>query len=187
MVDMTELHERMVAAYLVGGIVIPVTHSSLSSMANISACTDSEQLRCVVHWDTQAEGAPAELLGMPRPADSLCTNPLSWQVNEEMVTAERNIGAVFPEGTYNAAMGKGEDTPTAQAFEALPASSEQHTWAQCRDGWLYVQDQTGSEFDEAGIVDASGNYHMLDYSLFYMNIRNNAKLRANQYMEQSRK
>ena len=187
MVDMTELHERMVAAYLVGGIVIPVTHSSLSSMANISACTDSEQLRCVVHWDTQAEGAPAELLGMPRPADSLCTNPLSWQVNEEMVTAERNIGAVFPEGTYNAAMGKGEDTPTAQAFEALPASSEQHTWAQCRDGWLYVQDQTGSEFDEAGIVDASGNYHMLDYSLFYMNIRNNAKLRANRYMEQSRK
>jgi hypothetical protein len=38
----------------------------------------------------------------------------------------------------------------------------------------------------AGTVDASGNYHMLDYSLFYMNIRNNAKLRANRYMEQYR-
>jgi|TARA_B110001454_G_scaffold115940_1_gene108408 hypothetical protein len=187
MVDTSELHERMVAAYLVGGIVIPVTHSSLSSMANISPCTDSEQLRCVVHWDTQAEGAPAELLGMLRPADSLCTNPLSWQVNEEMVTAEQNAGAVFPEGTYNAAMGKGKDTPTAQAFEALPPSLVQHTWAQCRDGWLYVQDQTGSEFDKAGTVGASGNYHMLDYSLFYMNIRNNAKLRASRYMEQRRK
>jgi len=186
-VDTSELSERMVAAYLVGGIVIPVTHSSLSSMANISACTDSEQLRCVVHWDTQAEGAPADLLGLPRPADSLCTNPLSWQVNEEMVTAEQNAGAVFPEGTYNAAMGKGEDTSTSQAFEALPASLDQHTWAQCRDGWLYVQDQTGSEFDEAGTLDTSGNYHMLDYALFYMNIRNNAKLRANRYMEQRRK
>ncbi|HIF73605.1 MAG TPA: DUF3089 domain-containing protein [Porticoccaceae bacterium] len=186
-VDTGELSERMVAAYLVGGIVIPVTHSSLSSMANISACTDSEQLRCVVHWDTQAEGAPADLLGLPRPADSLCTNPLSWQVNEEMVTAEQNAGAVFPEGTYNAAMGKGEDTSTSQAFEALPASLDQHTWAQCRDGWLYVQDQTGSEFDEAGTLVTSGNYHMLDYALFYMNIRNNAKLRANRYMEQRRK
>ena len=186
MVDTSELHERMVAAYLIGGIVIPVTHSSLSSMTNISACTDSEQLHCVVHWDTQAEGAPAELLGMPRPADTLCTNPLSWQVNEEMVTAEQNAGAVFPEGTYNAAMGKGEDASTAQEFEALPAPLQQHTSAQCRDGWLYVQDQTGSEFDKAGTVDASGNYHMLDYSLFYMNIRNNAKLRVNRHMEQRR-
>ena len=50
--------------------------------------------------------------------------------------------------------------------------------------WLYVQDQRGSEFDEAGTVDASGNYHMLDYPLFYMNIRNNAKLRTNRYMAQ---
>ena len=187
MVDTSELRERMVAAYLVGGIVLPVTHTSLSSMANISACTDSEQLRCVVHWDTQAEGTPADLLGMSRPADALCTNPLSWQVNEKMVTAEQNAGAVLPEGTFNAAMGKGEDTPTGQAFEALPASLEQHTWAQCRDGWLYVQDQTGSEFDKAGAMDLSGNYHLLDYSLFYMNIRNNAKLRANRYMEQLRK
>ena len=184
MVDTSELRERMVAAYLVGGIVIPVTHGSLSSMANISPCTDSEQLRCVVHWDTQAEGAPADLLGMPRTPDSLCTNPLSWQVNGELVAAGKNAGAVVPEGTYNAAMGKGEDAPTAQVFEALPAPLGEHTWAQCRDGWLYVQDQTGSEFDKAGIVDASGNYHMLDYSLFYMNIRNNAKLRASRYMEQ---
>jgi|TARA_B100001964_G_scaffold35794_1_gene38410 hypothetical protein len=187
MVDASELRERMVAAYLIGGIVIPATHSLLSSMANIPACTRSAQLHCVVHWDTQAEGAPADLLGMPRPVDSLCTNPLSWQVNEEMVPAEQNAGAVFPEGTYNATMGKGEDAPTAQVFEALPAPLQQHTWAQCRDGWLYVEDQKGSEFDKAGTVDASGNYHMLDYSLFYMNIRNNAKLRVNRYMAQKRK
>jgi hypothetical protein len=83
-------------------------------------------------------------------------------------------------------MGKGEDAPTAQVFEVLPAPLQQHTWAQCRNGWLNVQDQQGSEFDVAGTVDASGNYHMLDYSLFYMNIRNNAKLRANRYMEQYR-
>jgi hypothetical protein len=68
----------------------------------------------------------------------------------------------------------------------LPAPLQQHTWAQCRGGWLYVQDQRGSEFDEAGTVDESGNYHMLDYSLFYMNIHNNAKLRSNRFMAQSR-
>ena len=186
MVDTDELRDRFVAAYLIGGIVMPATHNWLSSMANISACTDAEQLHCVVHWDTMAEGAPTDLFGLPRPEDSLCTNPLSWQVNEELVTAERNSGSVFPEGTYNAGMGKGEDAPTSQVFELLPAPLQQHTWAQCRNGWLNVQDQQGSEFDVAGTVDASGNYHMLDYSLFYMNIRNNAKLRANRYIEQYR-
>ncbi|MGK0224474.1 MAG: hypothetical protein ACI9ON_003730 [Limisphaerales bacterium] len=92
----------MVAAYLIGGIVMPATHNSLDSMANISACAGPEALHCVVHWDTMAEGASTELFGLARPADSLCTNPLSWQVNEELVTAEKNAGAVIPEGTYNA-------------------------------------------------------------------------------------
>lgn len=183
-VDASELRERMVAAYLVGGIVMPATHNLLDSMTNISACADAQQLHCVVHWDTMAGGSPTDLLGLARPADSLCTNPLSWEVNEELVSAELNAGAVFPEGTYNAAIGKGEDASTAQEFEVLPAPLPEHTWAQCRDGWLNVQDQQGSEFDKAGTVDASGNYHMLDYSLFYMNIRNNAMLRTNRYMAQ---
>ena len=184
MIDTSELRERMVAAYLIGGIVLPVTHDSLSSMENISACEDAEQLHCVVHWDTMAAGASTDLLGVDRPVDSLCTNPLSWQTNEELVTAEKNAGAVFPEGIYNAAIGKGEDASTAQVFEALPAPLQRHTWAQCRDGWLHVEDQTGSEFDNDGAVDPSGNYHMLDYSLFYMNIRNNAQLRTNRYLAQ---
>jgi hypothetical protein len=182
MMDASELRERMVAAYLIGGIVMPATHKLLDSMSNISACADAEQLHCVVHWDTTAEGASTDLFGLARPADSLCTNPLSWQINEEMVTAEKNAGAVFPEGIYNAAIGKGEDASTAQQFATLPTPLQQHTWAQCRDGWLVVQDQQGSVFDKSGTVDASGNYHMLDYSLFYMNIRNNAKLRVNRYM-----
>ena len=184
MIDTSELRERMVAAYLIGGIVLPVTHDSLSSMENISACEDAEQLHCVVHWDTMAAGASTDLFGVDRPVDSLCTNPLSWQTNEELVTAEKNAGAVFPEGIYNAAIGKGEDASTAQVFEALPAPLQRHTWAQCRDGWLHVEDQTGSEFDNDGAVDPSGNYHMLDYSLFYMNIRNNAQLRTNRYLAQ---
>ena len=183
-VNASDLRNRMVAAYLVGGIVMPATHNLLASMENISACADAEQLKCVVHWDTMAEGAPTDFFDLTRPVGSLCTNPLSWQVDEEFVAAEKNAGAVFPEGTYNAAIGKGEDESTAQVFKALSAPLPQHTWAQCRNGWLYVQDQEGSELDEGDTVDASGNYHMLDYSLFYMNIRNNAKLRANRYLAQ---
>ena len=31
---------------------------------------------------------------------------------------------------------------------------------------------------------ATGNYHGLDYALFYMNIHNNAKLRTNTFLAQ---
>ena len=57
-----------------------------------------------------------------------------------------------------------------------------HTGAQCRDGSLFVARQTLKGFAEvgSGMMDS---YHELDYALFYMNIRNNARLRASRYLD----
>ncbi|MGI9329007.1 MAG: DUF3089 domain-containing protein [Pseudomonadales bacterium] len=177
-VDASELHEQLVAAYIIGAIVIPVSASWFESMSHIKACQSADDLRCVVHWDTMPEGA----IGMERPEPSLCTNPLSWRVNEELAPVGLNEGAVIPEGTYNLQFGRGDDAPTRQQFESLAAPIAKHTWAQCVDGWLYVQNQIGTGFEAMG----SGNlrsYHGLDYALFYMNIHNNAKHRSSRYLE----
>ena len=125
------------------------------------------------------EGAPA----LERDEESLCTNPLTWRVNEQMAAAELNEGAVVPEGTYNTAFGKGDDEPTAQKFESLDTPLVGHTWAQCKDGSLFVNNQDGTGFEEMGSGNL-GSYHGLDYALFYMNIRNNAILRSNRYLAQ---
>ncbi len=177
-IDASELHERLVAAYIIGAIVIPVSTSWFESFSHIKACQSAEDLHCVVHWDTMPEGAA----GMERPEPSLCTNPLSWQVNEVLAPAELNEGAVIPEGTYNLTFGRGADAPTQQKFEALAEPIESHTWAQCIDGWLYVENQEGTGFEAMGSGDLS-SYHGLDYALFYMNIHNNAKLRSRRYLE----
>jgi hypothetical protein len=176
-VDTSELHERMVAAYLIGAIIIPVSPAWFASMSHISACQSADDLHCVVHWDTMPEGAPA----MERPEDSLCTNPLSWQVNEEMAGAHLNEGAVVPEGTFNAAFGRGDDDPIQQVFESLGEPLKEQTWAQCKDSSLYVRSQDGTEFEAMGSGNL-GSYHGLDYALFYMNIHNNAKLRSSRYL-----
>jgi len=47
--------------------------------------------------------------------------------------------------------------------------------AQCIDGVLRTNDQTSSAFNKLTI---NGYYHGLDYALFYMSIRENARLRA---------
>ena len=176
-IDVDDLHERMVAAYLIGSIVIPVTSGWFDSMAHISVCQNADDLHCVMHWDTMPEGsAPLE-----RPEESLCTNPLSWQVNGEVAGAELNDGAVVPEGIYNVAFGGSDDAPTQQHFESLGEPVKGQTWAQCQDGSLYVKDQAGTGFEAMGSGNL-GSYHGLDYALFYMNVHNNAKLRSSRYL-----
>jgi len=176
-IDASELHERMVAAYLIGSIVIPVPQAWFDSMTHISACQNAEQLHCVVHWDTMPDGAPA----LERSEVSLCTNPLSWLVNEEMARASLNEGAVVPEGSFHADFGGSDDAPTQQVFESLEAPLKEQTWAQCKDGSLFVSVQQGAGFEAMASANL-GSYHGLDYSLFYMNIRNNAKSRSSRYL-----
>ena len=53
--------------------------------------------------------------------------------------------------------------------------------AQCIDGVLRVNRQSTDMF--AGLKD-SGNYHLLDYPLFYLDIRENAKLRIEEFFQE---
>ena len=117
---------------------------------------------------------------MERSDASLCTNPLSWRVNEEKAPANLNEGAVRPEGTFNKAFGKGEDRATGQNFEQLSAPQKGMTWAQCKGGTLYAENLQIEGFTP----DDLGTYHESDYSLFYMNVRNNAILRSIRYTDQ---
>ncbi len=172
-IDGSALSRRMVAAYIIGGAIIPVSPEWFASMSEIVPCQRADDLQCVIHWDTMPEGADA----MERTAESLCTNPLSWRVDEKIATAELNQGAVVPAGTYNTAFGSQDDAPTKQNFVALGAPQPGQTWAQCKNGTLFARDQTGSGFAAMG-SDEMGTYHGLDYALFYMNIRSNAQRRV---------
>lgn len=147
-------------------------------MDNIRPCQSATDTGCIVHWDTFGDGGA----GIEREADSLCTNPLSWRVDDEKADASLNEGAVPPAGTYNVAFGPADDVPSGDTITALDAPSVGHTWAQCRDGTLFVANQTGTAFGGAGAFGDEANYHMLDYLLFHMNIRNNAILRVRTFL-----
>ena len=49
------------------------------------------------------------------------------------------------------------------------------------NGLLFVTDQTGTRFQAFGVSE--GNYHGLDYALFYIDIRENAILKVKTYLE----
>jgi hypothetical protein len=172
-IDGTPLATRMVAAYILGG---GVTDDDMAHLRSVHACNSPVDLHCVIHWRTYGEGAAAE---PNKRGKLLCTNPLTWLRDGARAPASLHKGAVQPSGRFQIDF-LFQDVASGVQFKPLEAPVRAWTWAECRDGQLFVADQKGTPF---GRLDAGGkNYHGLDYPLFAMDIRENAEARAEAYV-----
>jgi len=150
----TALQDRLVAAYLIGFFV---THDQLG---DLPACDSASQYGCAVGWNAMdGEGAGA-FGGMDNP---LCTNPLNWRNNGPYASSTLNAGAIgYP--TYGPA--EPDEDITAMPVEIGVADAE------CVDnGQLAVQNLTSTAFPARMF---GNSMHVYDYSLFHMNLRQNA-------------
>jgi pimeloyl-ACP methyl ester carboxylesterase len=176
-IDGTPLAQRMVAAYLIGG---NITDKEVASLKSLHACSSPTDLHCIIHWATYKEGT------QPVRNDTkdklLCINPLSWQRDGPPAPASLNQGAVPMSGSFLIRFWAG-DKAQGVSYAPLKAPLKAWTGAACRGGLLFAKDQTGTEFARGAFGD---NYHGLDYALFAMNIRENAKARVAAYLSQAR-
>ncbi|MDA9999224.1 hypothetical protein N9E70_00920 [bacterium] len=99
-----------------------------------------------------------------------------------MAAKSEHVGAVPIHGDFQVSM-SGQDRPSGVVFEALDAPIEKAVQAQCKGGFLFITDQSENDFGLAGF--GGGNYHGLDYPIFHMDIRENAKLRSEQFLRKS--
>ena len=132
-----------------------------------------------MHWDTYSEA----VIDQPIEANlgNVCTNPLSWQLNGGLADKSLHKGAVKASGRFQVEL-TGSMAATGVTFEAMDAPQPQMLQAQCKNGVLYISDQSDTVFGQQGGSFGGGNYHGLDYSVFYMDIRENAKLRVQTYL-----
>jgi len=119
----------------------------------IPPCRDEQQTGCMVSWRTYRTGVTR---GNPR-QNILVTNPLSWTTAPQSVPAEQNPGAVLRDFStiYPGVCG-----------------------AQVADNVLWVEkphDFPGSFFFW------TKNYHIADYNLFYLSVRENARARVDAF------
>jgi len=173
-IDGTRLVEKMVAAYLIGG---QLGASEFTGLKDVPICDSATQLHCVVHWDTISENATPN----PDRAGNVCVNPLSWRHNTEAAPKSEHVGAVLPSGYFQ--LDFFSDKFTGVKFDPLTAPFPNHLGARCADGVLYVTDQDGTVFEEH--TPGGPTYHLLDYTLFYMDIRTNAILRVQEYLKEN--
>ena len=151
---------RMVAAYLVGFSI------GAGDLGGVPVCERATQTGCAVGWNAM-EGEGAGVFGGVD--DLLCINPLSWQAGSAYAGHEHNLGAIgFPAWQ-----------PAADEDPSLTAPEPGAADAQCLGGQLAVLELRSDAFPSR----MGGNsMHPYDYSLFHMNIRENARTRVQAYL-----
>ncbi len=151
--DGRPLREQLVAAYLVG---MPV---SADSYATIPVCESAEQTGCFVSWRTYREDFEPEP-GYRDTVDNIAVvNPLNWTTEKGVrAPAELNLGGVL----YN--------------FDKEP--DPEMVWAEIRGAALFTNKP--SFFGD--ILFRRKNYHIGDYNLFWMNVRQNVADRVDNWI-----
>ena len=190
--DEPPLRALLVGAYIIGAGV-PLDRFE-SNWKSITACESATDIGCVVSWETYVDGA--DPFATPNILEVWydrhwvtlanggrnCTNPLSWSREPGRAEANLNLGAI-PVGPgvkpgLGFALGGTPNLDPAD-FATIPAPIPGLTWAECRDGFLFVEEPTEPVLRTS--ILGEGNLHAYDFALFYMNIRQNAQDRVDAY------
>ncbi|MFL0800201.1 MAG: DUF3089 domain-containing protein [Agarilytica sp.] len=154
----THPSENFITAYI-PGIAIKA-----DEFETIKPCTSATDIHCFNVWNTKRWGIPQEeLVPSTRNAGSTCVNPMSWKHDESVATAESHLGAIHLDFDH---FDKHVITEARCHNESL--------WIKIPDEYQYY-----SSFDRNW-------FHLMDFNLFYMNVRENVKQRIAAFQQQTR-
>lgn len=120
----------------------------------LPVCTTPTQTGCIVSWNSQMAEAAVEI-GQP---DSICVNPLTW--TDDSAGFDANLGGV--------------DFVRNGAVETGVAD------AKCDAGRLLLTEVKSENFSRMPFGE--GNFHLYEFNLYYMNIRQNAEDRVSAFL-----
>lgn len=153
------LAKRIVAAYVVGW---PISKVHDLPALGLPECTTAEQAGCILSWQSFAEPADPSMItdvydattgfdGKPRKGtDMVCTNPITGTPNAA-AKPTANLGTLIPSKDLGSA---------TLGIPGVPATCFGR-------GFLSI----GQPVNLGGYVLPGNNYHVFDYSMFWVNIR----------------
>lgn len=122
---------------------------------NIPACTNPNQTGCICSWRTFREGHTDSFVNKEK-FTAIVTNPLTWDTAQTSVDRFENKGAVL------------------QKFNKLKPNV---AGATVHNGVLW----TNRPHFFGSIFLKNPNYHIADYNLYYLSVRENAQQRINAF------
>lgn len=178
--DGKPLAEQLVAAYIIGYWL--QVERLVKDLDTIGLCINASQTGCIVSYDTYVKGGFKEgsipiykkdKWGINESGASVCINPLSWSNTLDKVEAEQHLGALAFE-FLRTRTDMLLDKNAGKKYSTLNPLVENFSSAQCQeDGRLEIQVPEDSPF--YGLVNKENkNMHVVDFGMFYGNIRKNA-------------
>lgn len=170
----TPLRERLVAAYPIG---FGIDRDEMAkAVPDVPVCESAEQIGCAVTWN--AIGPNAARFGDS--SKSICVNPLTWHVDGAAAEASLNLGGVAYPGTFEGTLADVKGVPP-DFVNAKPVVEVGVADAQCIDGMLRVMDIHSQNYSARPM--GRDSYHIYDYNLFHMNLRQNVETKVAKYLE----
>lgn len=157
---------KLIVAYMVGW---PIKATFFAKNTQLSACTTATQVGCLASWNTEGYEPKMSLAREVYPQDSIyCINPLSWQTNEKYVSKNLNLGSL-------------QQNKIEKKTEIILYYCD----AKVINGVVKISKPANQK--ELQMPMGKDNYHLYDYTFFYENIRQNAKVRTGSYFKSKQK
>ena len=188
-IDGTDLSKKMIAAYLIG---YPILKSDIKKLfKKIEICKGPEQINCLIAWCTVDEMAnldgeswswdPGGWKRLNRNDSLFGTNPISWTVDNEWISTEQRNSVLDLDIWDQTIKGLTRKEPSGMPINiSLFENADFHVRLSSK-GLAEVKGNFLKRFD--AVEFGLGNLHVVDYSLFWGSIRENVKLRLNEYLK----
>ncbi len=146
--------EKFIVAYMPGWQV------SENDFKTLKACKNATDLGCFNVWNSKRWGSELhEFIEPRRYVGSDCVNPITWKNDENPVDSSHHLGAVS---------------------KKMNGVDKAYVKAKCEGEMLWVDLPANPDYEAKRNPK---NYHVVDYGLFYMDIRENVKERIAAYKE----
>lgn len=149
--DGKELHEQLVAAYIIGYTVKDGLYQELK------LCNNPNETGCFITWESFKYGHEPDGWFSK---ETICVNPLTWTTDTAYIDASEGLGTVVLN------LNKKYHSTGAQIHQ----NNGNYLWIKTKAPWFPL----------------FKNMHILDYNLFWHDIRQNVKDRIEAYLADKR-
>lgn len=166
-----DYYNNMIAAYCLGD---SLTKQYLDDNPHIRAAQTADDLGVVVSWNTEGEANIGHDSLVVAPG-AIAINPLNWRTDDTPASADLNLGSFKPKLLTSGMRKLPVNADATVNLERGTVIISEPLLKKCA-----VTETPGFKSFEKVFGPAS--YHLCDYSFFFLNIRENARVRAEAWM-----
>ena len=170
-----DYYKNMTAAYCLGD---SLTQKYLEDNPHMKAAKGADDTGVVVSWNTEGPANKGHDSLVVAPG-AIAINPLNWKTDDTPATAEQNLGSFVPHLLIS-----GLKKISVKADAVLDLERGTVIVTEPRLSKYVITAIPG--FKQFESVFGPASYHGCDYSFFFLNIRENARLRSETWLNKDK-